>query len=298
MAGEEEEGDINRRNRPTPRPPKSFISPVVGIESNTFNTGHPKFALQFKTSRRNVANFIQRTLSDEGHAVAKTIKTGEIQTIPRPAAVPNGTDEEKAAERDENILRDAMMAAIGKRIVKLQGDIKKGFAIVYDQCSEAVKSQLKTTENWETIEDDQSLHLLIKVIQKICMGHDDTNQDMYNVVQACKNMFLFQQNDETSTEDYVRDFKSYWDTCEAYQTEPSNHPKLIEVSVEDIRAGTTATSAEKTKAKLEIKEEFMAGLLTSSANQKWFGLLKRDLQNLYLKGQDDYPRRLRMQRGS
>ena len=79
---------------------------------------------------------------------------GEIQTIPRPAAVTNDTDKEKAAERDENILRDAMMAAIGKHVVKLQGDIKKGFAIVYDQCSKAVKSRLETTENWETIEDD------------------------------------------------------------------------------------------------------------------------------------------------
>ena len=62
------------------------------------------------------------------------------------------------------------------------------------------------------------------------------------------------------------------------------------MKVEDIRAGTTATSAEKTKAKLEIKEEFMAGLLISSANQKRFGLLKRDLQNSYLKGQDEYPK--------
>ena len=34
----------------------------------------------------------------------------------------------------------------------------------------------------------------------------------------------------------------------------------------------------------------MAGLLISSANQKRFGLLKRDLQNLYLKGQDNYPK--------
>jgi len=113
---------------------------VTGIESDTFNTGHSKFALQFKTSRRNVANFIQRSLHDEGHTVAKTIKTGEIQPISLPPAVPNGTDEEKAAERNGNLLRDAKMAAIGKRIVKLDGDLKKGFAIVYNQCSEAIKS--------------------------------------------------------------------------------------------------------------------------------------------------------------
>ena len=130
----------------------------------------------------------------------------------------------------------------------------------------------------------------MKAIQTICIGHDDTNQDMYNVVQACKNTFLFRQNDETSTKDYIKDFKSYWDTCEAYQAEPSNHPKLIKVRLEDIMAGTTATLAEKTKAKLQIKDEFMAGLVIGSANQKRFGLLKRDLQNLYLKGQDKYPK--------
>ena len=157
-------GRYQQKKSPYTYTPKSFVSPVAGIEHDTFNTGHPKFASQFKTSRRNVANFIQRSLSDEGHAVAKTIKTGEIQTIPRPAAVPNTTAEEKAAERDENILRDAMMAAIGKRVVKLAGDTKKGFAIVYDQCSEAVKSRLETTDNWEEIEDKQSLHLLTKAI--------------------------------------------------------------------------------------------------------------------------------------
>ena len=182
------------------------------------------------------------------------------------------------------------MAAIGKRTVKLNGNLKKGFAIIYDECSKAVKFRLKTADNWDTIKDDQSLHLLIKAIQKICVDHNDTNQDMYNVVQACKHMFLFQQDNDTPTEDYIRDFKSYWDTCEAYQAEPANHPKLIKARLEDLMVGTTATLGEKTKAELQIKDEFMTGLLISSANQKRFGLLKRDLQNFYLKGQDDYPK--------
>ena len=113
---------------------------MTGIESDTFNTGHSKFALQFKTSRRNVANFIQRSLHDEGQAVAKTIKKGEMQSITVPPAVPNGTAAETAAEHNKNLLQDAKMAAIGKRIVKLEDNLMKGSAIVYDQCSEAVKS--------------------------------------------------------------------------------------------------------------------------------------------------------------
>ena len=113
---------------------------------------------------------------------------------------------------------------------------------------------------------------------------------MYNIVQACKNIFLSRQDNGTSTEDYVRDFKSYWDTYEAYNAEPAHHPKLIKSRLEEIMTGTPATPSEKTKAELQIKEVFMAGLVISSANQKRFGLLKRDLQNAYLKGQDDYPK--------
>jgi len=71
-----------------------------------------------------------------------------------------------------------------------------------------VKSRIKTGDDWDRIDCNQSVQGLIKAIQKIYVGHDDTNQDMCNVVQVCKNMFLFRQDDGTSTEDYVRDFKS------------------------------------------------------------------------------------------
>ena len=107
------------------------------------------------------------------------------------------------------------------------------------------------------------------------MGHDDTNQDIYNMVQACKNMFLFRQDNGTSTENYVRNFKSYWDTCETYKAEPAYHPKLVKARLDEIATSAyQPTADEKAQAELEIKEEFIAGLVISSANQKRFGLLK------------------------
>ena len=99
-----------------------------------------------------------------------------------------------------------------------------------------MKSRLEAVDNWITIECDQSLHKLIKAIQKICVGHDDTNQDMCNVVQACKNIFLFKQDDGVSTEDYIRDFKHYWDTNEAYKVAPAFHPLLIKEKLVGVEA--------------------------------------------------------------
>ena len=118
--------------------PRAYVSPVLGIEHDTFNTGHSKYTSQFKTSRRNVANFVQQTLHDEGYLVPKTFKTGVDQTVAVPPSIPETTDQASPAEvanaRDDNILREGKMAHIGKRITKLDNDTKKGFAILYDQC--------------------------------------------------------------------------------------------------------------------------------------------------------------------
>ena len=93
-----------------PNVPKLFTSTVVGIKGDTFNTGHSKFASQFKTSRRNVANFVQRTLHDEGHLVARTIKTGKEQPITMPADL--DTTLTGIALSDAKLKRDGRVQAV------------------------------------------------------------------------------------------------------------------------------------------------------------------------------------------
>jgi hypothetical protein len=75
---------------------KAFRSSTSGIKKWTFNTRQNKFAAQFTLSRKEVANYIQRTLADEGYLVAEMIRSGKKQSIPLPAPVdpndPNKTD--------------------------------------------------------------------------------------------------------------------------------------------------------------------------------------------------------------
>jgi len=104
----------------------TYVSPVIGIEHNTFNTGYSKYASQFKTSSQNVANFVQRTLHDEGYLGVRTIKMGEEQIIALPPPIPATTNQltpvEVAKACNDNILRDDKMAQIGKRIGKVDNE--------------------------------------------------------------------------------------------------------------------------------------------------------------------------------
>jgi hypothetical protein len=79
--------------------------------------------------------------------------------------------------------------------------LKKGYATIYDQCLQEVTDKLEATDNWETKQRDQSLHKLITKIERICMSFDDHNQEVFNLVQALKMLFLYSQSDKETVEE-------------------------------------------------------------------------------------------------
>ena len=102
------------------------------------------------------------------------IRMGTAQTIALPAAVdPNAPD-----KADLDVIRVKVVKSVAKRQQKLQESLKKGYATVYDQCSQEVHDKLKATRDWETVQVTQSLEELIKRIEKICVGFDDHKQSV------------------------------------------------------------------------------------------------------------------------
>jgi hypothetical protein len=136
------------------------ISKIMG---DTFNTGQNKFAAQFTQLHKNVANYLQRTSASKGYLVAKMVRTGKAQTISLPAAV----DVNLPDAADLKIIRDEEVRAIAKRRSKLVDLLKKGYAMVYNQCLQEVKDKLKAMDNWERIQWEQLLDKLITKIQRI-----------------------------------------------------------------------------------------------------------------------------------
>ncbi len=47
---------------------------------------------------------------------------------------------------------------------------------------------------------DQSLHKLISKIERICVGFDDHKQEVFNLVQALKTLFLYSLSNKETVE--------------------------------------------------------------------------------------------------
>ncbi len=120
-----------------------------------------------------------------------------------------------------------------KRPQKLEESLKKRFATVYEQYSREVKEKLKSTKKWEEMRKEQCLHELIQKIEQICAGFDNHKQDVFNLVQAHRSLFLYTQSEKETVEESGRNLKSLWDTVEVFGGSPGPHKGMLEVLVKD-----------------------------------------------------------------
>ena len=129
---------------------------------------------------------------------------------------------------DPIIVREEVVRAVANRCITLNQDLKKGFSTVYDQCFQKLRDKLESSDGWETIQTDQSLHELILKIERICVGFDNHKKEVYNLVQAMKTLFLYTQTEKESVEDYSRNLTSLWDTTKDFGASPRIHMVLVE----------------------------------------------------------------------
>ena len=111
---------------------------------------------------------------------------------------------------------------------------------------------------------------------------------VFNLVQSLKTLFLHTQSEKELVEEYARNFRSLWDTVEAFGGSPGIHQGLVNAELK--RKGLTSPNDDQIEAAENVAvEQVKAALLISGADQRKFRKLKDELANNYLLCTDQYP---------
>jgi hypothetical protein len=184
--------------------------------------------------------------------------------------LPAAVDKNAPDKEELNIIRNVEIKSVVKRQQKLRELLMKGLAVVYEQCSREVKEKLENTKNWEAIQREQCLHSLIQKIERICVGFINHKQDVFNLVQAVKVLFLYTQLEKELVEEYGRNLKSLWDMVKAFEGSPGLHKRMMEALARDVtrfaKAGAP-TEDKITKMENEANKTVKMGLLISGADR-------------------------------
>ena len=107
-------------------------------------------------------------------------------------------------------------------------------------------------------------------------------------MQSLKTLILYSQTKKESVEEYRRNFRSLWDTVEAFGGLPGAHQGLVDAEL--LKRGImNPDDAQLKPAEEVLVEQVKAALLISGASRSKFGKLKDELANNYLLGTNQYP---------
>jgi hypothetical protein len=228
--------------------------------------GQNTFAVQFTQWRENITNYLQCMSEAEGYLVAQTVRTGKKQMIHLPPPVDKNTQ----VAANQQIIRAEEVKLVRKRQQKVEESLKKGYMMVYSQCLQEVRDKLKAMEDWKSTPKEQALHDLIQKIEKICVGFDNHKPQVFNLVQSLKTLFQYSQSEKNIVKEYGQNFRSLWDTVEAFGGLPGIHTGLLNGLLSDlhwVRDINNPTNNEITDAENNIYEAVKAALLISGGRQ-------------------------------
>ncbi len=153
---------------------------------------------------------------------------------------------------------------------------------------EEVRDKLKATTDWDVVQSEQSLHKLIRRIDKICVGFDEHKQSVFNLVQSLKTLFLYSQSEKETVEEYTRNFQSLWDTVKAFGGSLGIQDGLVAAELRR-RNISNPTPTQQSKAEDVSIEQVKVALLISGVSRQQYGRLKDKLANDYLLRSTHYP---------
>lgn len=88
------------------------------------------------------------------------------------------------------------------RIQKRNENMEKAYVLVYGQCSEAIKSKLKSLDGFNSMAERHDLLTLLKSIESIMSSYQTQQQQTHALVNASRRLASMVQRDETSIEEY------------------------------------------------------------------------------------------------
>ena len=268
-----------------------------------YTTSGAKACLQFTKTTEEVAAYAAEEYKSVGPFVSQSLEKLKLVLPTRPPP-PLGTaesddDEEgdtgaKKAAKEKTVTIDPFdkqeydkelkLHVKEKRAVKTA--VKNMFKIVWGQCSEAMKTKLKSHHDYETVSTKSDTIKLLTIIRQEMTGFTERRY-LPHALHAMLRKFYTLSQGRRSNREYYDYFTNLVDALEEVGANIGAHSGIEKQVLEehDINPAR-ASDAEKQAAKTKAKERYLAVAFLLGSCRNDYGLLIQDIENDSLTSRD------------
>ena len=173
-----------------------------------------------------------------------------------------------------------------KRQDTLVSNLANVYAVTWGQCSEAMKTRVRTQTDYQARSEANDCHWLLQRIRGVTMELQEKRHRTWSSVDARLNFLSCKQAPSQSVAEFKATVKNWADAIRF-------HGGTVAENIDDVEdlddAGDICTAQQKVDIATELT---MATVLLRGADPNKYGNLIADLSNQFVKGRDEYPKTL------
>ncbi len=156
-------------------------------------------------TQKQIANYIQKKYDKGGAEIASAVRSLVMPNI----NLPTEPDPITATAIEMEIWKNQYCRADEKRAT-LEDNVKRAYALIYDQCSPALQTKLKGQEGYDDAEANQDVVALMELIQGICCKYDASSEPVMSLVQAKQRVTKARNSLTTSMLKNSKRMQTWW----------------------------------------------------------------------------------------
>ena len=176
------------------------------------------------------------------------------------------------------------MSAYCTRTDYLDSNLKTAYAVIWGQCSEAMKAKLTSLDDFKTKSHESDCVWILKEIKGITYRFEGQRYIYLSLDNARTTYYAYNQGAKYSISSYLELFRSLVEVVEHYGGAIGEDPGLLDA--------TTAVSADADNATKRLKiarDRSLALAFLKPADRCCVGTLWADLENQFSRGNNQYP---------
>ena len=239
----------------------------------------------YAKTTREVAEYVMTTYT-HGSEVATAIETLDVPTIPKPAPLA-----ETADDTDKAIWNEEIKEHVKHKKGVVTG-MKKAHALIWGQCTEAMRAKLEAKDNHATIASSRDVVGLLKNIRAIMFHFQSQKKAEHSLHEAKRRFYMLTQGKDMSCQQYRETFTNLVEVIEHCGGAVGDEPGMVDKVLGELKppvARIAASDEEMEDARAAAKERYLACAFLLGSDRNRYGRLIEDLENSFTQKQDLYP---------
>ena len=190
---------------------------------------------------------------------------------------------------EKDVYREKLRMYV-KRKATLDDNMGKVFSLAWGQCTAAMQAKVEAMTGYENVRNNSNLLGLLLLIKQATFDFHSKKNKCHALIDVQKAFVNFRQKRDMTIGEYHEKFKSLVSAYEGCGGSVGNDKGLIVEYL--VRMGTDVANADANDvkaAKKGAREEYMATLFIVNSDKSRFGNLIQELENDFVKSNDNYP---------